>query len=101
MGAVENMVVRRTWHRADGTIIEQLLESYEMRVVIDGELTKPQAEARVRGIIQRRVLDNGGEMPLDIELRPEMRPVLMITPDGESEVQMITATAFYFPEVVL
>ena len=100
MGAVENMPVRRTWHRADGTIIEQRLESYELRVVIDGGLTKPQAETRIRGMIQRRVLDNGGEMPLDIELRPEMS-ILMITPDGESEVQMITATAYYFPEVVL
>lgn len=101
MGAVENMPVRRTWHRADGTIIEQLLESYELRVIVNGELANAQAEAQVRGMVQRCVLDNGGEFPLDVQLAWEAKPVRMISSHGESDVQMITATAFYFPEVVL
>lgn len=101
MAAVENMPVRRTWHCADGTVIEQQLEIYELQVVVDGELTNPQAEARIRGMVQRRVLDDGGEVPLGVQLAWEAKPVRMIGPDGESDLQMVTATAFYFPEVVL
>ena len=94
-----NIPHARIWQMGDGAVIEQQLENYEMRVVVDSQFTEMQAETRIRQLIERRVLDNGGERPLRVALVWEAKPVLMIDPDGESAPQLVTATAYYFPEV--
>jgi len=86
----------RVWHLPDGATVEQRLQPLELTVVVDGGLSRSDAEERIRAKLADLVREKNGEPPLGFELLWYEKPTLLINEEGESEPDLVTAFAYFY-----